>query len=197
MREAVKMRVLIAYTSRYGATQGIAERIAVVLHREGMEAVVQPAQHADDPVGYDAVVIGSAAYFFHWMKHSSQFVRSHSNVLAKRPVWLFSSGPLGSKANDAQGQDLRVVTTPKEIAEFRNTIGPKDHRVFFGALNPEKLSFTHSLVLKLPVNRDNAIFPLGDFRDWNEIEGWATAIAKELKASVGSSTLSHSGAIPG
>jgi menaquinone-dependent protoporphyrinogen oxidase len=190
------MRVLIAYTSRYGTTLGIAERIAAVLRREGMEAVVQPAQHADDPGGYDAVVIGSAAYFFHWMKHSTQFVRSHSAVLARRPVWLFSSGPLGSKANDAQGRDLRVLTIPKEIAEFSNVIHPRDHRVFFGAMNAEKLSFTHRLVLKLPVNRDNAVFPLGDFRDWNEIEGWATAIAKELKATADSSTPSHAGANP-
>ncbi len=191
------MRVLIAYTSRCGATQGIAERIAAVLRREGMDAVVQPAQHADDPVGYDAVVIGSAAYYFHWMKHSTEFVRSNCDVLAELPVWLFSSGPLGTKANDAQGRDLRAVTIPKEIAEFMETIRPRDHRVFFGAMNPEKLSFPHRLVLKLPVNRDNAIFPLGDFRDWNDIEGWATAIAQELKVSADSSALCHEVTNPG
>ncbi len=187
------MRVLIAYTSRYGATQGIAERIAAVLRREGVEAVVQPARHADDPVGYDGVVIGSAAYFFHWMKHSAKFVRRNCDVLAERPVWLFSSGPLGSKANDAQGRDPRDVTIPKEIAEFRNTIRPRDHRVFFGTMNPEKLSFTHRLVFKLPVNRDNALFPVGDFRDWSDIEGWANSIAKELKASADSASLCHAG----
>jgi menaquinone-dependent protoporphyrinogen oxidase len=191
------MRVLIAYTSRYGATQGIAERIAAVLRREGVEAVVQPARHADDPVGYDAVVIGSAAYFFHWMKHSVKFVRRNCDVLAERPVWLFSSGPLGSKANDAQGRDLRAVTIPKEIAEFKNTICLRDHRVFFGTMNPEKLSFTHRLVLKLPVNRDNAIFPVGDFRDWNDIEAWATAIAQELKTSANSSAPRHEMTNPG
>jgi menaquinone-dependent protoporphyrinogen oxidase len=185
------MRVLIAYTSRYGATRGIAERIAAVLCRAGLEAVVQPAQHADDPAGYDAVVIGSAAYFFHWMRHSSRFVRGNRDALSKRPVWLFSSGPLGSKANDAQGRDLRAVTLPKEIVEFRDTIGPRDHRVFFGAMNPEKLRFTHRLVFKLPVNRDNAIFPVGDFRDWNDIESWANSIVQELKASSESPTPSE------
>jgi menaquinone-dependent protoporphyrinogen oxidase len=58
-------------------------------------------------------------------------------------------------------------------------------------MNPDTLSFTHRLVFKLPVNRDNAIFPVGDFRDWNDIEGWTTAIAQELKASADSSTLCH------
>jgi len=191
------MRVLIAYTSRYGATQGIAERIASVLRQEGIEAVVQSAEHADDPAGYDAVVIGSAAYYFHWMKHSTEFVRSNRNALAELPVWLFSSGPLGSKANDAQGRDLRVVTIPKEIAEFRDKITPRDHRVFFGTMNPDKLSFTHRLVLKLPVNRENAIFPVGDFRDWNDIEGWASTIAHELKATADSSAVCHEVTNPG
>ena len=174
------MRLLIAYTSRYGATQGIAEQIAKMLRLQGLDALVQPASRTDDPAGFDAFVIGSAVYYFHWMRHSRSFVRRNRDLLAARPVWLFSSGPLGFKPNDAQGRDLRVVTEPREIAEFRNTIRPRDHRVFFGALNPDRLGFTHRLVLKLPVNRDNAIFPVGDFRDWNDIEAWSDNIALEL-----------------
>ncbi len=176
------MQVLVAYASRYGATQGIAERIAATLRREGLKVKVQAAQQADDPASYDAAVIGSALYFFHWMKHARKFVRRNSDALAKRPVWLFSSGPLGSQAKDAQGRDLRVVTEPKELAEFKNTIRPRDHRVFFGAMDHSKLGFAHRLLLKLPVNRDNALFPEGDFRDWNEIEAWASSIAHALKA---------------
>ena len=38
-------------------------------------------------------------------------------------------------------------------------------------------------MLKLPVNRDNAIFLVGDFRDWNDVEAWASSIAQKLKAS--------------
>ncbi len=40
---------------------------------------------------------------------------------------------------DAQGRDLRVVWEPKEIAEFRDAINPRDLRVFFGALDNSKL----------------------------------------------------------
>lgn len=137
----------------------------------------------DDPLGYDAAVIGSAAYYFHWMKPATEFVRRNVSALASRPVWLFSSGPLGIEATDAQGRDKRAITEPKEIAEFRETIRPKDHRVFFGVLDPKKLGFTHRLMLKLPVNRDNAIFPVGDFRDWNDVEAWASSIAQALQAS--------------
>jgi len=124
------------------------------------------------------------------MKKATEFVRRNRAALAERPVWLFSSGPLGTAAKDAQGRDLCAVTVPKEIAEFREAIHPRDHRVFFGALHRNKLGFAHRLMLKLPVNKDNAIFPLGDFRDWNDIEAWAGNIAQELKASAHDAELS-------
>ena len=46
-----------------------------------------------------------------------------------------------SEVKDAQGRDLLVVAEPKEIAEFREAINPRDHRVFFGAFDPKKLGF--------------------------------------------------------
>jgi menaquinone-dependent protoporphyrinogen oxidase len=184
------MRVLIVYASRYGSTQGIAERIAAIVRQQGVETTVKPVKDAGDPAGYDAVVIGSAAYYFHWMKKATEFVRRHHVALAERPVWLFSSGPLGTKTIDEQGRDVCAVTEPKEIAEFTESIHPREHRVFFGALDRDKLGFTHRLMLKLPVNRDNAIFPLGDFRDWNDIEAWAGKIARALKDSAGEEALS-------
>jgi len=178
----MNMRVLIAYASRYGSTQGIAERIAAALRRNGIEATVASARQAGDPVGYDAAVIGSAIYMFHWMKQATKFVRRNSKALATRPVWLFSIGPLGNKAQDAQGRDFCEILEPKEIAEFKWTVKPREHRVFFGAMDGSKLGFWHRLVYKLPANRDGALFPNGDFRNWGEIDAWAGSIAQTLKA---------------
>jgi len=176
------MRVLVAYASRYGATRGIAERIAATLRQHGLEVTVEPAQLAGDAAAYDAAVIGSAAYYFHWMKPATKFVRRNADSLASRPVWLFSSGPLGNKAQDAQGRDLCELLEPKEIAEFRETIKHRGHRVFFGAMDAAKLGFLHRLIYKLPANRDNAMFPQGDFRNWPDIDAWAATIAQTLKA---------------
>ena len=175
------MRVLIVYASRCGSTQGIAERIGRKLGQEGIQTDVKKVEDAGDPAAYDAVVIGSAAYYFHWMKPATEFVRRNCSVLAERPVWLFSSGPLGTKLTDDQGRDVRTTTVPKEIAEF-DAIHPLDHRVFFGALDPRKLGFLHRIMFHLPANHDGALFPAGDFRDWSEIDAWAGTIADELKA---------------
>jgi menaquinone-dependent protoporphyrinogen oxidase len=177
------MRVLVVYASRYGATQGIAERIAASLHRQHHAPSLQSVRDASDPAGYDAVIIGSATYYFHWMKPATNFLRHNRRALANRPVWLFSSGPLGTKQTDDRGRDMREFLEPKEIPEFQNIVEPRDHQVFFGAFNPDRLGFTHRLIYKMPANRDNALFPPGDFRNWPEIDAWAGTIAESLKSS--------------
>jgi menaquinone-dependent protoporphyrinogen oxidase len=58
------------------------------------------------------------------------------------------------------------------------TIHPREHHVFFGALDPGRLTFTGKTLRRLPAAR--AMMSEGDFRDWTEIEVWARSIAEEL-----------------
>jgi menaquinone-dependent protoporphyrinogen oxidase len=170
--------ILVAYASKHGATQEIAERIAERLAAAGQQAEARPVQAAGALGGYDAFVVGSAAYSMHWLKEATEFVRRNRAVLADQPVWLFSSGPLGTKATDAKGQDLRTAAEPREIAEFQAAIHPRAHRVFFGALDPGTLGFAERSLRRLPAAR--AVLPEGDFRDWAEIDAWAGSIAHDL-----------------
>lgn len=175
-------RVLVAYASRHGSTAEIAEAIGRTLRQAGLEVDVRRASQVRDIRGYGTIVVGSAAYLFRWMKEATGFVRRNRAVLAERRVWLFSSGPLGSDATDAEGRDLRAVTEPREIAEFRDAIRPRDHRVFFGALAPgwKPIGITERMVALMPAGRSS--LPVGDFRDWNDIEAWASDIARQTLA---------------
>lgn len=171
------MAILVAYASRHGSTQGIAERIAQGLRDAGREAVALPVHDVGDASQYEAFVIGSAAYAWHWMREASKFVRQNRDLLAQRPVWLFSSGPLGNEPTDAKGHDLRRVSEPREIAQFQVMIKPKDHHVFFGALDFSGLGLTQKWIRWMPAAR--RAIPEGDFRDWEEVTGWATSIAQD------------------
>jgi menaquinone-dependent protoporphyrinogen oxidase len=179
------MRVLVAYASRHGATQGIAERIAERLRSAGLDAEARPAATVHDVDGFDAFVIGSAAYMFHWLKEASSFVHRHRAVLATRPLWLFSSGPLGSEPLDAEGRDQLESAIPREIPELSATLGARDHRVFFGAYERGRrpIGLSERLVSLMPAARD--ALPDGDFRDWPDIEAWADAIADGLRTPAG------------
>ena len=139
---------------------------------------MRPVKAAGDLAGYDAFVIGNAVYFESWLKEATNFVRRHETVLARLPVWLFSSGPLGTAATDAQGRDLRQAAEPKDIAELKRAIQPRDHHVFFGALDHHSFGFTERVVWALPAARQLLIE--GDFRNWTDVDTWATGIAQEL-----------------
>ena len=175
------MKVLVAYASKYGATRGIAERLADRLQAAGLQAQARPVTTASELSGYGAFVIGGAAYLGHWLNDATAFVRGHGAALASHPTWLFSSGPLGTEPTDAQGRDLRLAAEPKEFAEFKETIKPTGTRVFFGALDPGRLGFRDRAMRALPAGR--ALFPEGDFRDWPDIDTWAAGIAVELSTA--------------
>ncbi len=100
-------KVLVVYGSRHGGTRGIAERIGEVLRTEGAEAVVAAADHVapEDVRTADAFVVGSGVYMGSWLKEPLEFMGSHAEVLASRPTWLFSSGPLPGSSKEQPDAD--------------------------------------------------------------------------------------------
>ena len=118
---------------------------------------------------------------FHWLKDALELVRRNRTVLAGKPVWLFSSGPLGTEALDAKGRDQKEAAIPKEIAELREAVGARDHRVFFGVYEQGRkpIGLAERFVSHMPAARE--ALPEGDFRDWAEIEEWAAGIARDLR----------------
>ncbi len=174
------MRTLVTFATRHGATAGIAERIGAVLTDGGLSVDVRPVEEVTDLAGYDAVVLGGAAYMFHWLRPAVAFARKHRRELAALPVWLFSSGPLGTDLVDEDGRDVRATSRPKEFDELTNLLHPRGEQVFFGAYDPDArpVGIGERFVRHMPAARD--ALPGGDFRDWPQIEDWARGIAAQL-----------------
>jgi menaquinone-dependent protoporphyrinogen oxidase len=177
------MTVLVAYASRHGATAGIAERLAAGLREAGLEVDARPVGEVERPETYEAFVIGSAAYMFHWLREATAFARRHRAVLSERPVWLFSSGPLGTDLVDEEGRDVLETTRPKEFEALRTMLRPRGAEVFFGAWDPDAPAVGpgERFLRLMPASRD--AMPAGDFRDWPTIDAWAAEIASELRAA--------------
>ncbi|MEO1064873.1 MAG: flavodoxin domain-containing protein [Actinomycetota bacterium] len=174
------MSVLVCFASRHGATAGIADRIAETIEAAGHDVECVPVDRVDGIEDYDAIVVGAAAYMFRWLKDATRFVRRHRAVLADRPVWLFSSGPLGTELVDEDGRDVFEVTRPKEFDRLEAMIGPVDTHIFFGAWDPAAPAVgVGERVLRLLPGARGAV-PAGDFRDWPAIEAWAESIAASL-----------------
>lgn len=177
------MNILVAYATRHGATAGIAERIAATLRAVDLPAEARPVDEVDDITPYDAVLIGGAAYMFHWLKDATTFARRHREELREKPVWLFSSGPLGTDLVDEQGRDVLMAARPKEFDELTDLLQSRGEQVFFGAWDPDAppVGLGERMLRHMPAAKD--ALPAGDFRDWAAIDAWATKIADILKAS--------------
>lgn len=163
------MKVLIAAASKHDATQEIAQAIGRTLDGMGLANDVRRIEDVDDLDDFDAVVLGSAVYFGSWMDAAKQFVEEHTTALRSRPVWLFSSGPLGDPPHPNEDRAVR-------IDEIVAATGAWEHRVFTGRLDKRALNFVERAVVPA------VHAPEGDSRDWDDVAEWSTEIARSLGA---------------
>jgi menaquinone-dependent protoporphyrinogen oxidase len=162
------MKVLITAASKYGATGEIAQAIGEALREQGLDPTVIPAEQVDTVDGYEAVVLGSAVYAGHWLKPAKDLVRRCAPALAARPVWLFSSGPVGDPPKPEED--------PLDVADVLAATGAREHRLFAGKLVRKQLSFPDKAIVAALRVAD------GDVRDWAAISGWAAGIATALRS---------------
>lgn len=166
------MKVQVICGTRLGTTRQIAERIAHRLEQAGLDAhSMAPAEIAGDPAA-DAYVLGSGVYAGHWQKAIASFAREKSATLRQRPVWLFSSGPVGDTAVGS------APTEPREATELRRLLDARDHHVFAGALDRDAVEGSDLGRLERAITR--RFIPEGDWRDWDSIDRWADEIASSL-----------------
>ena len=162
------MKVLVCAATKYGATGEIANVVADVLAEKGLEVTVIPPEQAGAIEQFDAVVLGSAVYMGQWMKPARELVDRSAAALAARPVWLFSSGPVGEPAKPAEN--------PVDVSKILQSTKARDHRVFTGRLVRKHLSFPDRAMASAIRAAE------GDFRNWAEIRAWAAGIASALQS---------------
>src|SRR5262245_10417803 len=126
------MRVLVTAASKHGSTAEIAERIANQL-RPAFEVDHRAPADVTEVDGYDAVVLGSAVYAGHWLPAARDLVTSLASSLAQRPVFLFSSGPVG--------EPPKPVEDPVDVAAIVAATRARGHRVFAGRIDRKRLGF--------------------------------------------------------
>jgi len=160
------MKVLVSAASKYGATGEIGQAVADVLAGKGLQVTVVTPDQVGPIEEFDAVVLGSAVYMGQWMKPARELAERSAAVLAARPVWLFSSGPVGEPAKPAGN--------PVDVTKILQATKARDHRIFTGKLVKKHLSFPDRAMASAIRAAE------GDFRNWAQIRDWATGIADTL-----------------
>ena len=164
------MKVLVTVASRHGSTEMIGDCIREELEATGVKAHLLEPELVGELDQYDAVVLGSAVYGGRWLKAARNLARRFEAELRRKPVWLFSSGPIGDPA--------RPLQPPADAIELTHRLSAMDHQVFEGRIERDNLGVGERLAVR------SLGAPSGDYRQWPAIAAWARRISRSLHGSV-------------
>jgi menaquinone-dependent protoporphyrinogen oxidase len=163
--------ILVAYATRSGSTQEVAEAIGATLADVGFRVDVRHLPVAGGLAGYQGVVLGAPLYMFRWHKDAVGFLGRYREALKGLPVAVFALGPF----NDVEKEwtDVRAQLD-KALAKFP-WFSPLAVKAFGGKFDPAKLGFPYTLI---PAMKK---IPASDIRDWDAIRGWAEELAEKFR----------------
>ncbi len=158
------MPVLVAYASRHSSTQGIAKRIAAILRAGSRWTLRWPKTRAIRRAMTLSSLAAPCMPPGGWPRR-----RSSSGTTVRS--WPAARCGCSASARSGGGYRFRR-RCPSVLAALGDSVGARDHHVFRGAIDASKLRGVERLI--------RLFLPQGDFRDWPDIEAWATGIASEL-----------------
>jgi len=162
------MKVLIAYSSKYGSTRDCAKKLAGKLSCS-VEAI-NVKKSKPDPRVYDAVIVGGPVYMGKMNKATAAYCEDNMELLLSKPLGLF----------------ICHMDRDKDIGEQLNSVYPQkliDHssvsKGFGGAYMVSKMNFFYKMIIK------KAAGITSDSRDIfkNEISAFAEQFNKLLESS--------------
>ena len=160
--------ILVAYATKSGSNREIAEVVAEQIRHAAHEVTVLDAAEVRSVEPYKAVVLGSALYSGRWRREAVKLLTRNEKALARKPVWLFHSGPVGPQQVPQRA--------PRQVREIAARIGAEEPITFGGRLSSET-------AVGFLARRMAQTGAAGDFRDWDEIRLWAYMISERLVAA--------------
>lgn len=171
-------RVLLLYSSVYGLSRQICERIQASLRQRGLPAEVAALTDAGvDPAAYDAIVIGASIK--HGKHHPSvlEYIRRHQALLESRPSALFSVNLVARKP---------ARNTPQTNPYLRRLVAQSPWKpallgVFAGELDYSRYGAVDKYMMRLVMWLNHGPTDLAtrvQFTDWQQVERFAGQVAQ-------------------
>jgi menaquinone-dependent protoporphyrinogen oxidase len=159
---SAKNRILIAYATKAGSTADSAARMGEILSKKGHLVDVKPINAITGIDSYQAVVLGSAIRRGSVLRESLTFLENNQVVLKQLPFSFFIHCMTLTTDNDAKRAEASSYLDP-----VRAIVKPVSEGLFAGAMVPEKLK-----LLDRVLTVDLMKLPVGDFRNWGQINAW-------------------------
>ena len=169
---------LLLYSTNYGLSKKICERLQASLQSKGERAEVAPlVGHTVDPKSFDAIVIGAS---IRHGKHSPavlEFIRANRSLLESKPSALFSVNLVARKP---------LKNTPQTNPYLKRLVAQSPWKptltgVFAGELDYSRYGpiDKHMMRLVMWINKGPTDFATKvQFTNWDEVERFAGQVAQ-------------------
>jgi menaquinone-dependent protoporphyrinogen oxidase len=186
----VAKKVLLVYSTRYGATASTAVEIARVLKDEGLEVKVADLkkEKIKDIAPYDLVIVGGGMQMGKWTGEPEAFLGRFQKELANKKVAIFiSSAAQSLLEHDKKTEEMEKNL--KYLAEraSKYNLKPVATTIHGGVWDFNKMNFLFRKTLagsikpQLKAAGLKEVQPeLYDTRDWNIIRNWAKELAGKI-----------------
>ncbi len=184
------MKTLIAYATRYGATDGTAEEIAKVLRKEGFEVRVVNVKEEKikDISEYDLVIVGSGMQMFRWTGEAEGFLKKFHKELGNKKLAIFVSSMKAIYEREGKKEEIsKAWKSNLEDKAEKYGLHPLSMAMFGGVIDYNKMGFIIRKTMggmKEQLEKDGfKESPPGvyDTRDWDEIRAWAKELVQKSR----------------
>jgi len=187
VNEISDMRVLIAYSSRFGSTEEIASKMVDFLREEGIEATVldvKKERRWPNLECYEGVIVGSSVKISKWMKEPIKFLKKKRDELKGKRLALFVSCMSVLTDPDYAREELleKVMEQVGVEVDLYETFGPlidvgENSRMGF---LDKKIAQSVMVGLSKDLGLEFDMKGRNDLRDWNRIRDFAHRFTKLL-----------------
>lgn len=192
-------RILVTYSTNAGSTGEVADTVASELTLGGHTVDVLPIDDVNELTKYDAVVVG-APMIFGWHTKARRFVSHHRKELALKKVAYFACAMSLTQANQDSLLPELLLIDPNLVSDpgKSGSLSIKDRFTSIGyylkpmlqaapAVKPVSVSFFKGKLETFRLKWWQAAFVMivvqaapGDYRDWDTIKAWGSALSKKL-----------------
>ena len=183
-------KIAIFYGTRFGGTEGIAQKIAEVLTQKGFDVLIQNTKEIDNPkqifeIEYSGIIIGSGIQIGAWTPKMKHFIEDYQQHIAKESVKLGMFVSCGT----AQTEEGTLKACTEYVDEFAIKLGlkPVITSAFGGIYDFSKKSKHGKIkkkILKAIVKKESPgkfdLENINDFRNWDEIVAYAEKFAESM-----------------
>ena len=182
------MKVLVAYGTRYGATQGIAEKMVEWLKDNNIDSEIINVKKDQWPNlnQYDGLIIGTGIRIGQWTKELKNFVKKQKEEIntLDGPKFFFVSS--GYAAIPERYHEIKEEYCKKALDGLGVTVN--NYEAFGGLMNasPDSpVGWLDKRLLKIAGKTSPDFDPNGvnDYRDWNKIESFTKEFIQVLKGN--------------